>query len=240
MGLFEIQTIESFMEERAVNFCINVIFNQGEALEGFIPSYGFSVLIYNSSSGNYLLFDTGSDGNILIHNLKESGISATDINKVVISHNHQEHVGGLDILYQRNPDIEIYVPVENHVLFNRKYPMAAVYGIDSYSEIDDNIFVTGQLGNYLKEQALLLKTEDKKGILLVGCCHPGLKDMFSACHFNGDIKAIFGGLHNTRIFSDFNSLDFIGACHCTTYLDLLEVKFPDKYHEIRVGEKFVF
>ncbi len=222
------------------NFYVNILFNQGESLEGFISSYGFAALIYNVETGSYILFDTGSDGDILLHNLSQLGIDVTEISKVVISHNHPEHTKGLESIYNKNNDLEIYVPIENQITYNRKYPLSKVFGVSEQTEIEKNVYLTGQLGNYLKEQAMLLKTREEKGILLVGCCHPGLNEIFNAFSNRGNIEAIIGGLHNIRVFSSLDSLKFIGACHCTKYNDILRVKYPEKYHEIKVGEELLF
>ena len=39
------------------NFYINILFNGGESLDGFISTYGFAALIYNVETKNYILFD---------------------------------------------------------------------------------------------------------------------------------------------------------------------------------------
>ena len=232
------QITEKYLELE--NFYINILFNQGESLEGFISSFGFAALIYNVETSNYLLFDTGSDGDVLLHNLSQLGVNVTDISKIVISHNHPEHTKGLESIYDKNNDLEIYVPIENQIAYNRKYPLSKVYGVSQVTEIEKNVYLTGQLGNYLKEQAMLLKTHEGKGILLVGCCHPGLNEIFNAFQNRGKIDAIIGGLHNTRVFSSLDSLKFIGACHCTKYKDILKVKYPEKFHDIKVGEVLLF
>lgn len=222
------------------NFYINILFDCGEPLEGYISSFGFAALIYNVETKNYILFDTGSDGFVLLHNLNQANISVKNISKVIISHNHPEHSKGLESVYKKNSDLKIYVPIENQITYNRKYPLAEVYGISEETEIEKNIYLTGQLGNYLKEQAMLLKTQDESGILLVGCCHPGLNEIFNAFKNRVKIEAILGGFYNTRVFSYLNSMKFIGACHCTNYSDILEVKYPEQFHEIKVGEELLF
>jgi 7,8-dihydropterin-6-yl-methyl-4-(beta-D-ribofuranosyl)aminobenzene 5'-phosphate synthase len=232
------QLSEKYLELE--NFYINILFNHGESLEGFVSSYGFAALVYSVETGNYILFDTGSDGIILLNNLNQLGVDVADISKVVISHNHPEHVKGLESIYKKNTNIEIYVPQMNHITFNRKYPLSKVHGVNACTVIEKNVYLTGQLGNYLKEQAMLLKTRDEKGILLVGCCHPGLNEIFDVFSNRVKIEAIVGGLHNTRVFSSLDSLKFIGACHCTKYDDILKVKYPEKYHSIKVGEDLLF
>jgi 7,8-dihydropterin-6-yl-methyl-4-(beta-D-ribofuranosyl)aminobenzene 5'-phosphate synthase len=228
------------MDSIEENFSVSILYNEGEALEGYIASYGFSALIYNKKSKLYTLFDTGNDSNILIHNLKEMGVTISDINKIIISHDHQEHSGGLKGIYEKKQNLEIYIPIENQVKFNRKYPFAQIYGVAGPLEIDDNMIISGQLGNYLKEQSLLLKTNDDKNVLFVGCCHPGLYEIFNAFNCNGKVKAIIGGLHDVRSFTCLESVDFIGACHCTRNKELIKLRYPDKFHEIKVGENITF
>jgi 7,8-dihydropterin-6-yl-methyl-4-(beta-D-ribofuranosyl)aminobenzene 5'-phosphate synthase len=59
---------------------------------------GISYLIMTDN--NSILFDTGlnfkqSDPSPLLHNMGKMGISLDDIDSIVISHNHLDHVGGL-------------------------------------------------------------------------------------------------------------------------------------------------
>jgi len=240
VGFLKMQVAKDIIMNKAENFSVNVVFNDGRAKEGLIPSYGFAALIYNVKSENYILFDTGSDGNILLHNLKRSGVDVSEIHKVVISHDHPEHSRGLDELYKKNQSLQIYVPIESQVKYERKFRMSQVFGLSELTEIDENVYLTGQVGNYLKEQSLLLKTTAGRAILLVGCCHPGLYEIFKTFKCNGNTKAIIGGLHDTRTFTCLEPLEFIGACHCTRNSDILKLRYPEKFHEIVVGEYLTF
>ena len=228
------------MESVSVTFEVKVVFDDNQGEEEFIQGQGFSVLIYNYFTDSFLLFDTGSDGDSLVHNIEKSDIEISAIKKVIISHNHQEHSGGLEKIYNNNHDIEIYVPIENLITYNRKYSEAEVIGISEFTEIDTNIYSTGQLGTYLKEQALLLKTFDDEIIVIVGCCHPGLDEIISMAKSLGPVKAIVGGFHGTRNFICLQGIDFIGACHCTQHVDMLKEKFPEQYESIGAGKSLTF
>ncbi|MFX1444424.1 MAG: MBL fold metallo-hydrolase [Promethearchaeota archaeon] len=228
------------MESISVTFEVKIVFEGTQGYEGFISGRGFSVLIYNHFTDNYLLFDTGSEGEALIHNIGKCGIELSDIKKVIISHNHQEHSGGLEELYNRNPKIEIYVPIENFITYNRKYSKSKVMGVLKFTEIDTNIYSTGQLGNYLKEQALFLKTYEDKIIILVGCAHPGLDEIIMMAKSIAPIKAIIGGFHNSRNLISLQNIEFIGACHCTQNLDLIKQRYPEQFNDINVGKAIEF
>lgn len=41
-----------------------------------------------------VLFDTGGDGRILLANMRTTGLDPVDIDRVVISHGHGDHLGG--------------------------------------------------------------------------------------------------------------------------------------------------
>ena len=70
-----------------------------------LGEHGLSMLIENGN--DKILFDTGQT-NTLIHNSRFLGIDLTKINKVVLSHGHFDHTGGLFELLKINKNIEIY------------------------------------------------------------------------------------------------------------------------------------
>ena len=72
---------------------------------GFQAEWGLSMLA-ETEEGNILL-DTGG-GNSTIQNADRLGIDLTKIDKLVLSHSHADHTGGLrDFLRRRNREIEI-------------------------------------------------------------------------------------------------------------------------------------
>lgn len=231
---------KNYMESVSVTFEVKIVFEENQGEEGFIQGRGFSALIYNYFTDSFLLFDTGSDGESLVHNIEKCDVEISAIKKVIISHNHQEHSGGLEEIYNRNPDIEIYVPIENLITYRRKYSKAKIIGVSEFTEIDTHIYSTGQLGTYLKEQALFLKTYEDEIIIIVGCAHPGLDEIITMAKSIAPIKAIIGGFHNSRNFISLQNIGFIGACHCTQNLNLIKERFPEQYNTINVGKAITF
>ena len=74
----------------------------------FIGSKGFSVLVEND--GERTLFDTGTRGRYLMHNLDYHEIKADSIDRVVLSHNHTGNINGLGkLLDNRTRPLDIYV-----------------------------------------------------------------------------------------------------------------------------------
>lgn len=223
------------------SFDIKIIYDNKCVKEGFLPGFGFGALIYNAFTKNFLLFDTGGNSKTVIHNINKFNINISKIAKVIISHNHGDHAGGLDGIYNLNPNIEIYIPVVHQKAYQRNFKSANVIGVSELKEIETNIFTSGQFGGlYTKEQSLFLKLRSNDIIILAGCAHPGLEQFIIKARELGDIKAVIGGFHGFNKFSYLENVEFIGACHCTQHINTIQKKFPNQYKKICVGDSYQF
>ena len=158
------------------SFDIRIVYDDICAKPGFQKSFGFSALIYNYATREYTLFDTGTNGNTLLHNIEMFNIDSFEINKVVISHSHMDHSGGLRRLTRINPNISIYVPLNVLNKFKEKFNVQEILGIENATEIEIYMIISGQfVGNSISEQALFLRDSSEDLIILVGCAHPGLE-----------------------------------------------------------------
>ena len=61
----------------------------------FWGEHGMSVLIENTQTQERTLFDTGQSGDVLLHNLQRLNVAPDSIQRVVLSHGHYDHAGGL-------------------------------------------------------------------------------------------------------------------------------------------------
>lgn len=223
------------------SFEIKIVYDDICSQPGFLTGFGFSALIYNNLSKTYLLFDTGNKGDILIHNINKFNVKVSEIKKVIISHNHFDHTGGLKEIYQINQDIEIYVPLHNIKSFISAYPEAQVQGISEMIEVDKNIFSSGQFGGRLAEQSLFLKTKKKDLIIISGCAHPGLETfILKGQTISNKIKAVIGGFHGFWNFSFLEGVEFVGACHCTQKIREIKQRFSEQFYDICVGNSYLF
>jgi len=66
--------------------------NTAGSLFGLLGEHGFAALI--EKNGEKILFDTGQ-GFTLKHNASILGINFKDITKIILSHGHYDHTGGL-------------------------------------------------------------------------------------------------------------------------------------------------
>ncbi|MHA1727352.1 MAG: MBL fold metallo-hydrolase [Promethearchaeota archaeon] len=229
------------MENNSNSFKIVVVFDNICVKSGYMKGFGFSALVMNKKTKSYLLFDTGGDTQVLLHNLNQFGVSPNQIEKVMISHNHHDHAGGLDGIYSRNKNIHIYVPRNNRESFKRSYSDAKVIGVSDFTELEKNIYSSGQLGSLMKEQALFLKTQKGEIVILSGCAHPGLEQfIIKAREEFRNVKAVIGGFHGFNKFSYLEDIDIIGACHCTRRREEIEREFPDQFRKVCVGTTFDF
>ncbi len=73
--------------------------------------WGYAALV--EVRGKRILFDTGNDAATLAHNAKAAGIDLRQLDFVVMSHRHGDHMGGLAHVLRVNPSVTIYAPKEN-------------------------------------------------------------------------------------------------------------------------------
>ena len=82
--------------------------------------WGFSALV--EVSGKRILFDTGNNAEIFAHNVKAKRVDLTNLDFVVMSHRHGDHIGGLNYLLSINPNVTIFAPKENFGVFGSSFP----------------------------------------------------------------------------------------------------------------------
>lgn len=157
---------------------ITIIYDNTSLIEGLTKDWGFSC--YVEAYGKKILFDTGGNGDILLKNMKLLNIAPPDIDDVVISHPHFDHIGGLSAFLNENTTAVVHVPESFKGI---KYKNKVKY-YDKPSQIYPEFYLSGELDNL--EQALAVKTS--KGLLLiVGCSHPEMKNIFEPISQYGNI-----------------------------------------------------
>lgn len=204
-----------------------------KASQDFTGSWGFATLIQT----NYetLLFDTGWDGPLLLENMKKLNIDPAGIRKLILSHPHWDHIGGIPEILQANPRLDVYVPASFSENLKREInKRTTLIEIKDPAEISQGIMSTGELGNKVKEQALVLDTGDGCYVL-TGCAHPGLAAILDSASRYGRVKGILGGLHDNEEFERLRGMELIAAGHCTAHRERIKELFPKEFIEIEVG-----
>jgi 7,8-dihydropterin-6-yl-methyl-4-(beta-D-ribofuranosyl)aminobenzene 5'-phosphate synthase len=195
---------------------------------GLKSDWGFACLI--EKKNDTILFDTGAKGEILINNMSRLNINPSDITKIVISHQHWDHNGGLDSLIPYVKDIELY-----HLSYENPSDNFISIFPDIPQKISENVWTTGLLKGTVDEQSLVLKGE-KGWYVLTGCSHPSIEKILKVAKKIGNIVGIIGGFHGFNKFKLIEDLDFICPCHCTSHKKDLEKTFPSKSSACGVGK----
>ena len=84
--------------------------------ENLETEHGLSLYI-ETDCGQKILYDTGQS-DLFIHNAEKLGVNLQDINKVIISHGHYDHVGGLLAFLEINKTAKVYM---NASIFDYEY-----------------------------------------------------------------------------------------------------------------------
>jgi 7,8-dihydropterin-6-yl-methyl-4-(beta-D-ribofuranosyl)aminobenzene 5'-phosphate synthase len=217
--------------------------------EGTRADWGFSCLIEGTEKT--ILFDTGTKPEVLTHNVEALGVDLTKVDLVVLSHAHDDHTGGLPAVLARNSRVEVLFPVSFGADFAARVAKAGAVTrtVDKPAEICRNVFLTGEMGDRIKEMALVMDTPG--GLVVVtGCSHPGIVDILKrAKEIRGKpIRLVFGGFHlgNTpdaevhKIIAAFRELgvEGCGATHCTgdRPIAMFKAAYGENYLSIGTGK----
>jgi len=178
------------------NIHISVVYNNYPFKEGLKTSWGFSA--YIKGTEKHILFDTGGDGGILLYNMKKMGISPGSVDIVFLSHIHSDHTGGLWGLIEKNKNIVVYLPGSFPADFKERLKKKGIkfLGVSNPIQICNNVYSTGELGTYIKEQSLIILTE--KGLVIItGCAHPGIVNIvkYAKEKYKSNVFLVMGGFH---------------------------------------------
>lgn len=195
---------------------------------GLKSDWGFSCLI--ETKDETILFDTGARGEILLGNMEKLRINSEGISKIVISHEHWDHNGGLKALSPLVNEVELYrladkSPSENMHLVS----------VEGSCEITEGIYATGRLKGLPVDEHSLILHGNNGWYVLVGCSHPGVEEILNVAKQYGGIVGLVGGLHGFNNFSILERLDFICPCHCTKHKREIKKLHPQTYTEGGVG-----
>ena len=234
---------------------LTVIYDN-EAKKGLNSGWDFSCLI--ETAGHNILFDTGWDGHVLLANMAKLGFSPEDVNILVLSHQHWDHIGGVPTFLNMQSDVDIFIPasfssnLKREISTRRKQGGTylsfsevdvsmnpRLYEIKEPQEICKGIYTTGELGKEIKEQSLILYSS--KGLYVItGCAHPGLPAILDAASSYGNVVGIVGGLHYSQEYDLFKGMHLIGAGHCTAHKEEIRMKYPDAFVDIFAGYSVEF
>ena len=227
---------------------ITVVYDNRVYEEGLKPAWGFACLI--EGLDKKILFDTGDDGKILLSNMKTLGIDPKQIETVVLSHEHGDHVGGLASFLSANPNVTVYVlrSFPPSIKNEAKGHGAEVVEVAGPAKISEHALSTGEMGTMIKEQSLVIPT-DRGLIVITGCAHPGVVDIVKKAKelTNQEVLLVMGGFHLLghsdaqlkKIISQFKELGvrYAAPCHCSgdRAIELFAQEYGEHFIQMGVG-----
>jgi 7,8-dihydropterin-6-yl-methyl-4-(beta-D-ribofuranosyl)aminobenzene 5'-phosphate synthase len=230
------------------NIKLDIIFDNKQCNNTKESLWGFACLI--ETPNNTILFDTGSNGRVLLKNIKSRELSISNIDTIFISHSHWDHIGGIDSILELNKNINIFLTssLSKNLIRDLKTLCNKVEIIgENPIEILPNIYSTGAMSNE-KEQALIIDT-NKGLIIIAGCSHSGIDNIaIRAKEFlNKKIFLLLGGFHlykksEKEIIKVINTIEkvdtqFIAPSHCTgdRAIELFQNRFKENYINSGMG-----
>jgi len=222
----------------------NYVFKKGTKSD-----WGFSCLIEGTEKT--ILFDTGTKSEILFHNIDQLKVDLNKVEQIVISHIHYDHTGGLAAVLDKNHDVQVYLPLSFPYEFIRRVEnkRAKVISVDEPVKICRHVYSTGEMGDRIKEQSLIINT--RKGLILVtGCSHQGIVNILKRAKdlFDKEIYLVFGGFHLgaksekelKEIMRSFKEIGVMkcGATHCTgdRAIELFKEAYGENYIPMGTGK----
>ena len=136
--------------------------------------------------------------------------------------------GGLEIFLQKNPHITVCLPKSFPAPFKKAILQygANIIAVKDPTRIFEQVYSSGEMGNWIKEQALILQTPEGL-VIITGCAHPGIVNIVRKGHeyFQEEVYLVMGGFHlsgmsDAKILGIIQTLKEIGVkrvapSHCT-------------------------
>jgi len=237
------------MTNQKTSIKLTILYDNYVSTPGTISEWGFSCLIEGTEKT--ILFDTGTKSDILMNNIKILKVDLKKVDQIVLSHQHQDHTGGLWEVLKQNNKVSVYVPKSFTETFCNRVEKngAKLIKVNQPLEICEDCYLTGEMGTEIKEQSLILDT--KRGLVIItGCSHPGIVNILKQAKeiIDKDIYLVTGGFHLLNhspneideIIRQFKELKIqkVGPTHCTgdNAINLFRKAYEKNFIKIGTGK----
>ncbi|NIR48202.1 MBL fold metallo-hydrolase [candidate division KSB1 bacterium] len=232
-------------EEKGPGARLTVVYDNNSMVGRLQTGKGFACLV--EVGERTVLFNTGRQSDVLLNNMRALGIDPLEIESVLISNVHQDHLGGLTGFLECNPSVTVYVPESAPKELTANIEKAGAKSpirVSSPMELCPDLFTLGELKSFFDEQVLAIQTSP--GLILVtGCARPGIKSIWQQARSlfpDESIYLVLGGFHLGRLkdleiaktVDDFLKLEIkkVAPCHCSG-------QDARRFFEKAYGENFI-
>ena len=205
---------------------ITVVYDNNAHDKRLRTAWGFACVVQLQDTT--ILFDTGGDGSILLSNMQRLGIEPGQIDMVVLSHIHADHVGGLPALLAQNHNVIVAAPASFSSEFKEEVRSsgARLKEISRPERLAGCAWTTGELGGTIREQSLVVESQAGP-VIITGCAHPGVVRIVEQAKrlLEGRVALALGGFHLggksqrelAEIVRRFRELgvSHVAPCHCS-------------------------
>ena len=206
---------------------LDIVFDNYPFRPDMRPLWGFAAVL--RVAGRTILFDTGSNGRVLLDNMAALTIDPAAIDLMFLSHPHWDHIGGFDSILELNPGVTVVVHdgFSRHLIHDLRGLCGELIVVGAEpQELAPGVWSSGRLDSEPPEQALVIATPDTTAAIS-GCAHPGMERIVArAGDFIGrPVDWAIGGFHlmdadETAIARAIAGLQALGVrrvvpTHCT-------------------------
>jgi 7,8-dihydropterin-6-yl-methyl-4-(beta-D-ribofuranosyl)aminobenzene 5'-phosphate synthase len=227
--------------EAELELKLTIVYDNNEYDPRLETKWGFSCLVEGFEKT--ILFDTGGDSGTLLSNMKKLKIDPNEIDAIVLSHIHGDHVGGLSGFLEENSDVIVHVPASFPSSFKdtvRSFG-AEVVEVSEAEELFTSVYTTGEIGNGIKEQSLIVASSQGL-VVITGCAHPGVVNIVRKATdmlAGKPVYLVIGGFHMSgasthqiqSVIEGFrqSGVRKVAPCHCSG--DETRKLFREEYGE---------
>ena len=209
------------------NLKITVAYDNVPHEKNLRTDWGFSCLV--QGLGKTILFDTGRFDTLFMDNLAKLGIDPADVDELVISHDHPDHMGGALTFLDANPRINVSLVNSFGPTFKKAVCRkgSRLVEIDQPAMITPWALSTGEMKSMVRNEHALVILTSQGAVVITGCAHPGVVDMVErVLHITRKkVVLVAGGFH---LFREIDStikkaakglkelgVEFVAPSHCS-------------------------